>query len=154
MKITEGKLNANGMSFAIVVSRFNSLISQQLLAGALDSLKRHGADDNNVNVFWTPGAFEIPLTAQRIAGSKKYDAVITLGAVIRGNTPHFDYVAAEVSKGVAAVSLNTSVPVIFGVLTTETTEQALERAGVKAGNKGAEAALTAIEMVDLLRQVG
>jgi 6,7-dimethyl-8-ribityllumazine synthase len=147
----EGHLQAEGMRFALVAARFNELISSQLLSGALDALRRHGAKD--CTVVWAPGAFEIPVVAQALALSKKYDDVITLGAVIRGATPHFDVVAAEVSKGVAQVSLHTGVPVIFGVLTTDTIEQALERAGTKSGNKGAEAAISAIEMVDVLRKL-
>ncbi len=153
VKTLEGKLQAQGMRFACVVGRFNDFISGKLLEGALDALKRHGAEEQDITVAWVPGAFEIPLTAGKLAASGKYDAVITLGAVIRGSTPHFDYVAAEVSKGVAAVGLESGLPVIFGVLTTDTIEQAIERAGTKAGNKGAAAALAAIEMVDLLRKV-
>jgi len=150
MKVKEGKLNAEGLKFAIVVSRFNSFITERLLEGALDCLLRHGCSEENIEVFKTPGAFEIPLVAKKLA-KKDYDAVIALGAVIRGETPHFDYVAAEVSKGVASVSLETEKPVIFGVLTTDTVEQAIDRAGTKAGNKGWEAALAAIEMANLLR---
>ena len=148
-----GKLQAQGMRVALVVGRFNDLITDRLLEGALDTLRRHGAKDEDLTVAWVPGAFEIPLMASRLAASGDYDAVLALGAVVRGATPHFDYVAAEVSKGVAQVSLETGVPVIFGVLTTDTLEQALERAGSKSGNKGAAAALAAVEMVDLLRQV-
>jgi 6,7-dimethyl-8-ribityllumazine synthase len=153
VKKLEGKLQAQGMRFACVVGRFNDFISNKLLEGALDTLKRHGAEDDNITVAWVPGAFEIPLMAGKLAASGDYDAVLTLGAVIRGSTPHFDYVAAEVSKGVASVGLESGVPVIFGVLTTDTIEQAVERAGTKAGNKGADAAMAAMEMVDLLRQV-
>ena len=153
VKMLEGKLQAQGMRFACVVGRFNDFISSKLLEGALDTLKRHGAEDDNITVAWVPGAFEIPLTAGKLAASGNYDAVLTLGAVIRGSTPHFDYVAAEVSKGVASVGLESGVPVIFGVLTTDTIEQAIERAGTKAGNKGADSAMAAMEMVDLLRQV-
>ncbi|KMY67039.1 6,7-dimethyl-8-ribityllumazine synthase [Desulfocarbo indianensis] len=153
VKTLEGKLQAQGMRFACVVGRFNDFISGKLLEGALDTLKRHGADENDITVAWVPGAFEIPLVAAKLAKSGNYDAVLTLGAVIRGSTPHFDYVAAEVSKGVAAVGLETGVPVIFGVLTTDTIEQAIERAGTKAGNKGADAAMAAMEMVNLLNQV-
>jgi len=152
VKILEGKLQAQGMRFACVVGRFNDFISSKLLEGAIDVLKRHGADEDNITVAWVPGAFEIPLMAGKLAQSGNYDAVITLGAVIRGSTPHFDYVAAEVSKGVASVGLESGVPVIFGVLTTDTIEQAIERAGTKAGNKGADSAMAAMEMVDLLRQ--
>jgi 6,7-dimethyl-8-ribityllumazine synthase len=153
VKILEGKLQAQGMRFACVVGRFNDFISSKLLEGALDVLKRHGAEEDDITVAWVPGAFEIPLMAGKLAASGNYDAVITLGAVIRGSTPHFDYVAAEVSKGVAAVGMESGVPVIFGVLTTDTIEQAVERAGTKAGNKGADSAMAAMEMVDLLRQV-
>ena len=149
----EGKLQAQGMRLALVVGRFNDLITGRLLDGALDALLRHGASEDDITVAWVPGAFEIPLMASRLAASGDYDAVVALGAVVRGATPHFDYVAAEVSKGVAQVSLDSGVPVIFGVLTTDTLEQALERAGSKSGNKGAAAALAAVEMVDLLRQV-
>ena len=147
--IVEGILDASGKRFGVVVSRFNELISRKLLEGAMDCLIRHNADKNSITVVWVPGAFEIPVVAQKMARSKKYDAIICLGAVIRGGTPHFDYVAAEVSKGVANVSLSEGLPIIFGVLTTDTIEQAVERAGTKAGNKGWNAALGAIEMVDL-----
>lgn len=153
-KMIEGLLQAQGMRFALVVGRFNDFIGAKLVEGALDTLKRHGANDEDIAIAWVPGAFEIPLAARKLAVSGKYDAVITLGAVIRGSTPHFDYVAAEVSKGVAHVGLETGLPVIFGVLTTDSIEQAIERAGTKAGNKGADAALAAIEMVDLLRKIG
>lgn len=151
MKSYEGQLIAEGLSFGIVVGRFNEFITNKLLSGALDALKRHGALDSDVEIAWVPGAFELPLVAQKMAQSKKYDAVITLGAVIRGATPHFDYVCAEVSKGVAKVGLDTGVPTIFGVLTTDSIEQAIERAGTKAGNKGWDAASTAIEMANLLK---
>lgn len=147
----EGKLDAKGLKFGIIVSRFNSFICERLLEGAIDALIRHGGNDADISVMRVPGAFEIPLAAQTMAGSKKFDAVICLGAVIRGSTPHFDYVAAEVSKGVASVSLQSGVPVAFGVLTTDTIEQAVERAGTKAGNKGFEAAVTAIETVNVLK---
>lgn len=150
-KTYEGKLIAQGLKFGIVVGRFNEFISSKLLSGSMDALIRHGAEDDNIEVAWVPGAFEIPLAAQKMASSGKYDGVICLGAVIRGSTPHFDYVAAEVSKGIARVSLDSNLPVIFGVLTTDTIEQAIERAGTKAGNKGWEAAVTAIEMANLLR---
>jgi len=152
-KTLEGVLQAQGMRMALVVSRFNDFISSKLMEGALDTLKRHGASEEDMTVVWVPGAFEIPLTAKRLAASGKYDAVLALGAVIRGSTPHFDFVAAEVSKGVAQVGLETGVPVIFGVLTTDTIEQAIERAGTKSGNKGAAAAMAAVEMVYLLRRV-
>ena len=146
----EGKLIARDQKFGIVVSRFNEFISKNLLSGALDSLKRHEAPDDNIDVAWVPGSFEIPLVAQKMAASGNYDAVICLGAVIRGSTPHFDYVAAEVSKGVARVGLDTGVPVAFGIITADTLEQAVDRAGAKAGNKGWQAALTAIEMANLM----
>lgn len=148
----EGKLDASGRKFAIVVSRFNSFICERLVEGAMDALIRHGAAAGDLDLVRVPGAYEIPLAAQRLAGTGRYDAIVCLGAVIRGSTPHFDYVCAEVSKGVAAVSLHSGLPVAFGVLTTDTIEQAIERAGTKAGNKGAEAAVTAIEMVNLLQQ--
>jgi 6,7-dimethyl-8-ribityllumazine synthase len=153
MKIVNGQLNAEGKKFAIVVSRFNEFITNKLISGAEDMLKRHSASDNDISLFWTPGAFEIPAAAKKIADSGKYDAVICLGCVIRGATPHFDYVAAEASKGIAAVGMQSKVPVIFGVLTTENIEQAIERAGTKAGNKGADAAMSAIEMVSLYSQI-
>jgi 6,7-dimethyl-8-ribityllumazine synthase len=146
-------LNGSGKKFALVVSRFNELITRKLLEGAMDCLIRHNTDPADITVVWVPGAFEIPLAAQKAAASKKYDAVICLGAVIRGSTPHFDYVAAEVSKGVAKIGLDERVPVIFGVLTTDTIEQAVERAGTKAGNKGWDAALSAIEMADLFSKL-
>ncbi|MGH2332013.1 6,7-dimethyl-8-ribityllumazine synthase [Thermoanaerobacter mathranii] len=153
MKIYEGKLIAEGKKFGIVVSRFNEFITNKLLEGALDALKRHGALNENIEIAWAPGAFEIPLIAKKMAESKRYDAVIALGAVIRGETPHFDYVANEVSKGIAKISLDTEVPVIFGVLTTDTIEQAIVRAGTKGGNKGFEAAVTAIEMANLMEEI-
>ena len=149
----EGKLLATGLKFALVVSRFNSSICERLLEGALDCLHRHGAEPSQQTVLRTPGAFELPLVCQRLAQSGRYDGIIALGAVIRGGTPHFDYIAAEVTKGLAQVALNTNIPVAYGVLTTDTLEQAIERSGAKMGNKGAEAALSAIEMVNLLRQI-
>jgi 6,7-dimethyl-8-ribityllumazine synthase len=149
-RVFEGGLSADGKRFGIVVSRFNALISKQLLDGAEDCLKRHGCEPENVDVAWVPGSFEIPLMAQKMARSGCYDAVICLGAVIRGSTPHFDYVANEVSKGIASVGLESGVPCLFGVLTTDTIEQAIERAGTKAGNKGWEVALGAVEMANLL----
>lgn len=152
MKTLEGKLTVSSDNkFCIIVSRFNDFIVSKLLSGAVDELKRHGASEENITVVKVPGAFEIPLAAQKCASSKSYDAVITLGAVIKGSTPHFDYVSAEVSKGVAQVSLQTGTPVIFGVLTTDSIEQAIERAGTKAGNKGADAAKSAIEMANLMK---
>ncbi|SHK34271.1 6,7-dimethyl-8-ribityllumazine synthase [Tepidibacter formicigenes] len=152
MKIYEGNLIAKGLKLGIIIGRFNEFIGSKLLSGAIDAIKRHGAEENDIEITWVPGAFEIPLVAKKMAKSKKYDAVICLGAVIRGATPHFDYVSSEVSKGIANVSLDTEVPVIFGVLTTDTIEQAIERAGTKAGNKGYEAAVTAIEMANLLKK--
>ncbi|EPR13116.1 6,7-dimethyl-8-ribityllumazine synthase [Ruminiclostridium papyrosolvens] len=153
IKTNEGNLIASGLKFGIVVGRFNEFISSKLLAGAIDGLVRHGANESDITVSWVPGAFEIPIAAQKMANSSKYSAVICVGAVIRGSTPHFDYVAGEVSKGIARISLDTGVPVIFGVLTTDTIEQAIERAGTKAGNKGYDAAVTAIEMANLLNQL-
>jgi 6,7-dimethyl-8-ribityllumazine synthase len=150
-KFIEGNLDAKGLKFGIVVSRFNSFICERLLEGAIDAIIRHGGSDSGISVARVPGAYEIPLAAQKMAASKKFDAIICLGAVIRGSTPHFDYVASEVSKGVATVSLATGLPVAFGVLTTDTIEQAVERAGTKAGNKGFEAAVTAIETANLLK---
>lgn len=153
MKTYEGQLVARDYRFAIVVSRFNEFISSRLLGGALDALKRHEADEENIDIIWVPGAFEIPLMAQKAARTGRYNAVICLGAVIRGGTPHFEYVASEVAKGVAKVGLDTSVPTIFGIITSDTLEQAIERAGTKAGNKGWEAAVGAIEMADLNRRI-
>ena len=153
MKTYEGKLIAEGLKFAIVVGRFNEFIGGKLLSGALDAFNRHGVEASDVEIAWVPGAFEMPLVAKKLAKSQKYDGVICLGAVIRGDTPHFDYVSSEVSKGVASVSLETEIPVIFGVLTTDTLEQAIDRAGAKSGNKGSEAAITAIEMANLLKEL-
>lgn len=150
-KIIEGKLDARGFRFGIVVSRFNSFISDRLVDGAMDALVRHGAEAESVQIVRVPGAYEIPMTAKKMVATARYDAVICLGAVIRGATPHFDYVSAEVSKGIAAVSLDSGVPVTFGVLTTDNIEQAIERAGSKAGNKGFDAAVSAIEMVSLFK---
>ncbi|ADE68332.1 MULTISPECIES: 6,7-dimethyl-8-ribityllumazine synthase [Priestia] len=149
----EGNLVGTGLKIGIVVGRFNEFITGRLLSGAEDALKRHGVADEDVDVAWVPGAYEIPLIAKKLAESKKYDAVITLGTVIRGATPHFDFVCNEVAKGVASQSLQTGVPIIFGVLTTETIEQAIERAGTKAGNKGWEAAASAIEMANLSKMI-
>jgi len=151
--VYEGHLVSKGLKYGIVVGRFNEFITSKLLGGALDAFKRHGAEDHEVEIAWVPGAFEIPLIAQKMAESGKYDAVVTLGAVIRGSTPHFDYVCNEVAKGVSAIALKTGVPTIFGVLTTDSIEQAVERAGTKAGNKGWEAASTAIEMANLTRAI-
>ncbi len=149
----EGQLTAQGLRFAIVVSRFNSLVTTRLLDGALDALRRHGADEEAITVAWTPGSFELPLVAQKFAESGRYDAVICLGCIIRGDTPHFEYVASETAKGIAEVTLKTGVPVVFGVVTADTLEQALERAGAKAGNRGFDAAMTAMEMANLLRTI-
>jgi 6,7-dimethyl-8-ribityllumazine synthase len=151
--VYEGHLISKGLKYGIVVGRFNEFITSKLLGGALDALKRHGVEENEIEIAWVPGAFEIPLIAQKMSESGKYDAVITLGAVIRGSTPHFDFVCNEVAKGVSAISLKTGVPTIFGVLTTDSIEQAVERAGTKAGNKGWEAATTAIEMANLTRTI-
>ena len=151
-KIYEGKLLGDNQKIAIIVSRFNEFITNKLLSGCLDTLSRHDVNLDNVEIAWVPGAFEMPLVAQKIT-TRGYDAVICLGAVIRGATPHFEYVSAEVTKGIAQVGLNTGVPVVYGVITADTIEQAIERAGTKAGNKGVDAALTAIEMVNLLRQL-
>lgn len=153
VKVYEGKLVAQGLRFGVIVARFNEFITGKLLTGAIDALERHGAVKEDIEIAWVPGAYEIPLVAKKMAMSNRYDAVICLGTVIRGSTPHFDYVCAEVSKGVAHVGLETGVPTIFGVLTTETIEQAIERAGTKAGNKGFDAATSAIEMANLLREI-
>jgi 6,7-dimethyl-8-ribityllumazine synthase len=152
-KVVEGHLIGTGLKVAIVVARFNEFINSKLLSGAEDALKRHGVEEDHVSVVWVPGAFEIPLTALKLAETKEYDTVITLGSVIRGATPHFDYVSSEVAKGVAQASMQTGVPISFGVLTTDTIEQAIERAGTKAGNKGFDAAVTAIEIADLYRKI-
>ena len=154
MQVLEGKLGANGMKVGIVAARFNEFIVSKLLSGALDGLRRHDVKEDDISVAWVPGAFEIPIAAQKMAGSGKYDAVICLGTVIRGSTSHYDYVCNEVSKGIAHVSMESQIPVLFGVLTTENIEQAIERAGTKAGNKGYDCALSAIEMVNLLKEIG
>ncbi|KPK41573.1 MAG: 6,7-dimethyl-8-ribityllumazine synthase [Omnitrophica WOR_2 bacterium SM23_29] len=153
VKTLEGQLIAKGKKFGIVVSRFNDFISKRLLEGAVDTLVRHGAKDNEIEAVWTPGAFEIPTVASKLAKSKKYDAVICLGAVIKGATPHFEYIASEAAKGIAKISLDSGIPVIFGIITAETLEQAIERAGTKDGNKGKDAALSAIEMANLLENL-
>ncbi|MDH7601684.1 MAG: 6,7-dimethyl-8-ribityllumazine synthase [Armatimonadota bacterium] len=153
-KTYEGQLTALDLKFGIVASRFNEFITQKLLDGALDALRRHGASEEAVEVAWVPGSFEIPLVAKKMAESGRYDAVICVGAVIRGSTPHFEYIAAEVTKGIAQASLTTGVPVIYGVITTDTLEQAIERAGTKAGNKGFAAGESAIEMANLMRCLG
>jgi 6,7-dimethyl-8-ribityllumazine synthase len=152
-KVTEGQLASKGLRFAIVVARFNSFITERLLAGALDALKRTGCADSDVEIVKVPGSWEMPLVARELAAAKKHDAIICLGAVIRGDTPHFDYVAGEAAKGLAQVAVDTGVPVAFGVLTCNTLEQAIDRAGAKGGNKGFDAAMTAIEMADLLRRL-
>lgn len=153
MKTFEGQLIAGKAKYAILVARFNSFIVESLLEGAIDTLKRHGVDEKDIEIYRVPGAFEMPIAAKRIAAKKKHDAIIALGAVIRGGTPHFDYVAGECTKGLAQVSLDADVPVSFGVLTVDSIEQAIERAGTKAGNKGGEAALTALEMVNLFESL-
>ncbi|HOK01972.1 MAG TPA: 6,7-dimethyl-8-ribityllumazine synthase [Spirochaetota bacterium] len=153
MNTIEGKLDASGLKFGIIISRFNEFITSKLLGGAIDCIKRNNGDENNITVAWVPGAFEIPSMAKKMVASRKFDAIICLGAVIKGSTPHFDYVAAEVSKGVAQVGLGADIPVIFGVLTTDTIEQAIERAGTKSGNKGFDAAMSAIEMANIFKQL-
>lgn len=153
-KVFEGHLLGQGLRFGLVVGRFNEFITNKLLSGAMDALKRHGVEDGDIEIAWVPGAFEVPLVARKMVSLERYDAVICLGAVIRGATPHFDYVAAEVSKGIAKVGLDSGVPTIFGVITADTIEQAIERAGTKAGNKGWDAAVTAIEMANLMRGIG
>lgn len=150
----EGMLIGKGLRFGLIVSRFNEFFSKKLLEGAQDALHRHGVNEEDIEVVWVPGAFEIPLIALKLAQAKKYDAVICLGAVIRGGTPHFDYISAEVTKGIAKVGLDTGLPVIYGVITTDTLEQAIERSGTKAGNKGFEAAVNAIEMANLVKAIG
>jgi 6,7-dimethyl-8-ribityllumazine synthase len=152
MKVIEGKLNAKGLKIAIVVSRFNSFLSQKLLDGAIDCLKRHEADENNIDVFWVPGSFEIPLMVKKLS-SKNYDGIVALGVLIKGDTPHFDYIATETTKGIAQVSLDLQIPVSFGVVTAENLEQAIERCGTKQGNKGFDAALSVIEMVNLFKEI-
>jgi 6,7-dimethyl-8-ribityllumazine synthase len=154
MSTYEGHLVATGLKFGVVISRFNELLSSRLLSGAKDALVRHGADGGDIDVAWVPGAFEIPVVAARLAASGRYDAVIALGVIIRGGTPHFDYIASEVSKGIAKVGMDSGVPVMFGVITADTIEQAVERSGTKAGNKGWEAAEGAIEMANLVKAMG
>ena len=153
MNVLEGKLDADGLKIGIVVGRFNEFIGSKLLGGCIDGLVRHGVNNDDIDVAWVPGAFEIPVIAKKMAESKKYDAIICLGAVIRGATSHYDYVCAEVSKGIATVSLNTGVPVMFGVVTTDTIQQAIERAGTKSGNKGYDCAVSAIEMANLIKNM-
>ena len=154
MKTFEGKFNGKGLKIGIVAGRFNEFITSKLVGGAVDILKRNEVEEEDIHIAWVPGAFEIPLITKKLIDTGKYDAIITLGAVIRGSTPHFDYVCAEVSKGVAQLSLQNGIPVIFGVLTTNNIEEAIERAGTKAGNKGSEAAYGAIEMINLIRNIG
>ena len=154
MKKFEGKFNGKGIKIGIVAGRFNEFITSKLVGGAVDVLKRNDVNDEDIDIAWVPGAFEIPLIAKKMAESKKYDAIITLGAVIKGSTPHFDYVCAEVSKGVAQISLQTGLPIMFGVLTTNNIEEAIERAGTKAGNKGSDVAFGALEMIDLIKNIG
>ena len=153
MRTFEGKFNGENIKIAIVAGRFNEFITSKLVGGALDVLKRNDVSEENIDIAWVPGAFEIPLITKKLANTGKYDAIIALGAVIKGSTPHFDYVCAEVSKGVAQISLQTDLPVIFGVLTTNNIEEAIERAGTKAGNKGADAAFSAIEMINLIKEI-
>ena len=154
MRTFEGKFDGRNVKIAIVAGRFNEFITSKLIGGALDVLKRNDVSEENIDIAWVPGAFEIPLIAKKLANTQKYDAIITLGAVIKGSTPHFDYVCAEVSKGVAQISLQSELPVIFGVLTTNNIEEAIERAGTKAGNKGADSAFSAIEMINLIKEIG
>ena len=154
MKKFEGKFNGKGIKIGIVAGRFNEFITSKLVGGAVDVLKRNDLNDEDIDIAWVPGAFEIPLITKKMAESKKYDAIITLGAVIKGSTPHFDYVCAEVSKGVAQISLQTGLPIMFGVLTTNNIEEAIERAGTKAGNKGSDVAFGALEMIDLIKNIG
>ena len=153
MKVIEAKLDAKGKSFVILVTRFNSFITKRLLEGAITEFKKQGADEKKIEVVWVPGSFEMPIVAQKLAKSKKYNAIICLGAILQGDTPHFEYVASEAAKGIANVSLNTGVPVIFGVITADNLEQAIQRAGAKLGNKGEESARVAIEMSDLMDQI-
>ncbi len=154
MKKFEGKFNGKGIKIGIVAGRFNEFITSKLVGGAVDVLKRNDVNDEDIDIAWVPGAFEIPLITKKMAESKKYDAIITLGAVIKGSTPHFDYVCAEVSKGVAQISLQSGLPIMFGVLTTNNIEEAIERAGTKAGNKGSDVAFGALEMIDLIKNIG
>jgi 6,7-dimethyl-8-ribityllumazine synthase len=152
-KVTEGKLDAKGLKFAIIVSRFNRFISERLLEGAIDCIKRHNGTDENIEIFWTPGSFELPLVAKKLALKKKFHGLICIGAIVRGDTPHFDFVAQETSKGIAKVSLETGVPATFGIITADSVDQAIERAGLKAGNKGWDAALSAIELANLVKLI-
>ena len=154
MRTFEGKFDGKDVKIGIVAGRFNEFITSKLVGGALDVLKRNDVSEENIDIAWVPGAFEIPLITKKLANTRKYDAIITLGAVIKGSTPHFDYVCAEVSKGVSQISLQSELPVIFGVLTTNNIEEAIERAGTKAGNKGADAAFSAIEMINLIKEIG
>ncbi|MFH2138886.1 MAG: 6,7-dimethyl-8-ribityllumazine synthase [Candidatus Omnitrophota bacterium] len=154
MKVIEAKLNAKGKCFGILVSRFNSFITKRLLDGALTEFRKHGADEKKIEVVWVPGSFEMPCLALKMAKSKKYDALVCLGAIIQGDTPHFEYIASEAAKGIASVSMNTGVPAVFGIITAENLEQAIQRAGAKNGNKGEESARIAIEMADLMANIG
>ncbi|MCK5126506.1 MAG: 6,7-dimethyl-8-ribityllumazine synthase [candidate division Zixibacteria bacterium] len=153
IKINSGQLNGKGQKHAIIISRFNELLTSKLLEGAVDCLSRHGVAEKDIQVFWVPGAYEIPYVAQKAALSKKFDAVICLGAIIRGDTPHFDFIANEAAKGIASLALDTRLPIMFGIITADTLDQAIERAGTKAGNKGWDASLAAIEMIDLYKQI-
>jgi 6,7-dimethyl-8-ribityllumazine synthase len=153
MNIYQGKLIGKYQKIAIIISRFNEFISSKLLSGAIDTLKRHEIDEKDISIFWVPGAFEIPMLAKKISDPKKFDAIICLGAIIRGETPHFEYIASEVSKGIANLSIEKEIPIIFGVLTTDNLEQAIERAGTKSGNKGSDAAISAIEMINLYKSI-
>jgi 6,7-dimethyl-8-ribityllumazine synthase len=153
IKTMQGHLNAQNRKFALVISRFNEFISHKLLDGAMDCLLRHGADEKNVTIYWVPGSFEIPLIAQKLAAAGEWDAIVCLGTIIRGDTPHFEYIASEAAKGIAQVALHSGTPVAFGIITADTTEQAIERAGTKSGNKGWDAALSAIEMADLVQKI-
>jgi len=153
LNVKEGNLVAKGLKFGIVISRFNRFISERLFEGAMDCIKRHNGDENNVTLFWVPGSFELPLIAKKVSISQKYDAVICIGAIIRGETPHFDFIAQEAAKGIAKASFETDIPITFGIITADNIDQAVERAGLKAGNKGWDAALSAIEMANLLKKI-
>lgn len=153
VKIIEGNFTVKGKKIAIVASRFNDFVTKELVAGCQDTLSRHGVADNDITLVWVPGSFEIPCIAKKIADSRNYDAIICLGTIIRGSTPHFEYIASEVSKGISSISLNSGIPVVFGIITADTIEQAIERAGTKAGNKGRDAALGAIEMANLIERI-
>ena len=152
-RVTEGKLDAKGLKFGLIVSRFNRFISERLLEGAIDCIKRHNGNEDSIHIFWTPGSFELPLVAKKLAMKKKYHALICIGAIVRGDTPHFDFVAQETAKGIAKVSLETGTPTTFGIITADSVDQAIERAGLKAGNKGWDSALSAIELANLVKQI-